>query len=182
MALAEQLHHSAQKVVEQKTASAREGKEFKKNALYEAPRKQKTPLSGVRTVSTAPVPQVVLPDLGGEVVHDDALAAFLVRQTLFGREEKKRKEKEEEKRMKFASKTSLRLSMHGQVPHVVSAQRTDDLLKVCFTSCSRTDLNVQPYQVRFLFNGVRCSTNDTLDKLGLEIDNILEVVLSKNLG
>ena len=80
--------------------------------------------------------------------------------------------------MKFASKTALRLSMHGQVPHVVSAQRTDDLLEVCFTSYSRTDLDVQPNQVRFLFNGVRCSTNDT----GLESDNILDVVLSKDLG
>ena len=53
------------------TASAREGEEFKRNALYEALRGQKTPLPGVRTVSTAPVPQVALPDLGGDVVHDD---------------------------------------------------------------------------------------------------------------
>ena len=98
MALAEKLHHSAQKVVEQhvvpreqKTASAREGEEYKKKALYEAPRGQKTPLPGTRTVSTAPVPQVVLPDLGGEVVHDATLVAFLVRQTLLEREEEKRK-------------------------------------------------------------------------------------------
>ena len=63
------------------------------------------------------MPQVVLSDLGGEVVHDDALFAILVRQTLFEREEKKRKEKEVETRMKDASKSSLRLGMHGQVPH-----------------------------------------------------------------
>ena len=98
MALAEKLHHSAQKVVEQhvvpreqKTASAREGEECKKNALYEALRGQKTP---TRTVSAGPVPQVVLPDLGGEVVHDATLVAFLVSQTLLEREEEKRKEKE----------------------------------------------------------------------------------------
>ena len=84
MALAEKLHHSVQKVVEQhavpreqKTASASEGEEYRKNALYEAPRGQKTPLPGTRTVSTAPVPQVVLTDLGGEVVHDATLVAFL---------------------------------------------------------------------------------------------------------
>ena len=70
--------------------------EYKKNALYEALRGQKTPLPGTRTVSTALVPQVVLPDLGGEVVHDATLVAFLVRQTLLEREEEKRKEKEEE--------------------------------------------------------------------------------------
>ena len=104
MALAEKLHHSAQKVVEQlvvlreqKTASAREGEEYKSNALYEALRGQKTPLPGVRTVSTAPVPQVALPDLGGDVVHDDTLVAFLVRQTLLEKEEKKRKEEEKAK-------------------------------------------------------------------------------------
>ena len=99
MALAEKLHHSAQPVMEQhvvprelKKASAREGEEYKKNALYEALRGQKTPLPGVRTVSTAPVPQVALPDLGGDVVHDDTLVAFLVRQTLLEKEEEKRKE------------------------------------------------------------------------------------------
>ena len=104
MALAEKLHHSAQPVMEQhvvprelKTASAREGEEYKKNALYEALRGQKTPLPGVRTVSTAPVPQVALPDLGGDVVHDDTLVAFLVRQTLL--EKEKEKKEEEEKRV-----------------------------------------------------------------------------------
>ena len=103
MALAEKLHHSAQPVMEQhvvprelKTASAREGEEYKKNALYEALRGQKTPLPGVRTVSTAPVPQVALPDLGGDMV-DDTLVTFLVRQTLLEREEEKRKEEEKAK-------------------------------------------------------------------------------------
>ena len=57
---------------------------------------QKTPLPGTRTVSTALVPQVVLPDLGGEVVHDATKVAFLVSQTLLEREEEKRKEKEKE--------------------------------------------------------------------------------------
>ena len=95
MALAEKLHHSVQKVVEQhavpreqKTASASEGEENRKNALYEALQGQKTPLPGTRTVSTAPVPQVALPDLGGEVVHDATLVAFLVR--LFWRGRRKR--------------------------------------------------------------------------------------------
>ena len=84
MALSEKLHHSAQKVVEQhvvpreqKAASAREAEE--KNALYGALWGQKTPLPGMRTVSTAPVPQVVLPDLGGEVVRGATLVAFLLR-------------------------------------------------------------------------------------------------------
>ena len=91
IALAEKLHHSAQKVVEQhvvppepKTASAREGEEYKRNALHRALRGQKSPLLGTRTVSTALVLQVVLPDLGGEVVHDATLVAFLVRWTPFG--------------------------------------------------------------------------------------------------
>ena len=64
MALAEKLHHSAQKVVED--GQFKRGEEYKKNALYEALRGQKTPLPRTRTVSTALVPQVVLPDLGGE--------------------------------------------------------------------------------------------------------------------
>ena len=71
----------------------------RENALYEALRGQKTPLPGTRTVSAAPVPQVVLPYLGGEVVHDVTLVAFLVRQTLLEREEEKRKEKEKEKEL-----------------------------------------------------------------------------------
>ena len=35
------------------------------------------------------MPQVALPDLGGDVVHDDTLVAFLVRQTLLEKEEEK---------------------------------------------------------------------------------------------
>ena len=105
MALAEKLHHSAQTVMEQHDAprgqamasAAGEGEEYKKNALYKALRGQKTPLPGMRTVSTAPVPQVALSDLGGEVVHDATMVDFLVRQTLLKREEEKRKEKEKVK-------------------------------------------------------------------------------------
>ena len=118
MALAEKLHHSAQPVMEQhvvprelKTASAREGEEFKKNALYEALRGQKTPLPGVRTVSTAPVPQVALPDLGGDVVHDDTLVAFLVRQTLLEKEEEKRKEEEEVRKVQLAQVKAAKKEM-----------------------------------------------------------------------
>ena len=50
---------------------------------------------GTRTVSAAPVPQVGLPNLGGDVVHDTSLVAFLVSQTLLDREER-RKEMEQE--------------------------------------------------------------------------------------
>ena len=95
MALAEKLHHSAQEVVEQhdvsrgqKLASAGEGEEYKKNALYEAPTRTEdsTPLMGMRTMSAAPVPQ--------EVVHDAALVAFSSRKTL---SERNRGEEEKEK-------------------------------------------------------------------------------------
>ena len=48
---------------EQKSASAGEGEEYKKNTLHGASWRQKTLLPG------SPVPQVVLPELGGEVVH-----------------------------------------------------------------------------------------------------------------
>ena len=43
------------------------------------------------------MPQVALPDLGGDVVHDDTLVAFLVRQTLLEKEKEKRKEEEEKR-------------------------------------------------------------------------------------
>ena len=135
MALAEKLHHSVQPVMEQyvvprelKTASAREGEEYKKNALYEALRGQKTPLPGVRTVSTAPVPQVALPDLGGDVVHDDTLVAFLVRQTLLEKDEEKRKEEEEEVRKVHlaqvkAAKKELRERRQEMVDELVALRR-----------------------------------------------------------
>ena len=94
MALAEKLHHSVQSGGAARRPTGTEdgqcergGEEHKKNALYEALRGQKTPL---------PETRVVLPDRGGEVVHDAALVAFLVRQTLLEREEEKRKEKEKE--------------------------------------------------------------------------------------
>ena len=80
---------------EQKLASAVEGEEFKKNVLYQARRRPTTPLPKMWTVNAALVPQLVLRDPGGEAVHDAALVAFFVSQTLLERQEEMRKEKEE---------------------------------------------------------------------------------------
>ena len=67
--------------------------------------KQKTPLPGLRTVSTQ-----ALPFLGGDVVHNETLIVFLVRQTLLEREVEKVKVKvkEQEEQKKRSRKSSAR--------------------------------------------------------------------------
>ena len=105
MALNEKLHQSAQKVVEQhvvpreqKTARAREGEEYKSNALNEALRGRKTHLDAMRTVSPAPVPQVVFPDLSTTPPWSpSSCARFSWRGRRRGRKEQ---EKEEVRRKK----------------------------------------------------------------------------------
>ena len=62
-------------------------------------------------MSTAPVPQVVLSDLGGEVVHDATLVAFLVRQTLLEREAEKRKKEQVEEDEEEDKLCTLRASL-----------------------------------------------------------------------
>ena len=68
MALADKLHHT--QCAQSGEAARRptgtedgEGYEYKKNALSDALRGQKTLLPGMRTVSTAPLPQVPSPTL-----------------------------------------------------------------------------------------------------------------------
>ena len=94
------LFHSAQKVMEQhvvpreqKLASA---EEYKKNALYQGRRRLTTPLPVTRTGRVAPVPQVRLPDLAGDVDTDAAMVAFLVRQTLLEREAEEERKRQED--------------------------------------------------------------------------------------
>ena len=87
---------------ELKTASAREGEEYKKNALYEALRGHKTPLPGGADSEHLLLCRRWLSPTLVDVVHDDTLVAFLVRQTLLEKEEEKRKEEEEVRKVQLA--------------------------------------------------------------------------------
>ena len=102
MALAEKLHHSAQKSggAARRPTGTEDG-QCKGGRGAQERRAARSPTaaedSSPRDADSERCPgAVVLPDLGGEVVHDATLVAFLVRQTLLEREKEKRKEEQEE--------------------------------------------------------------------------------------